>query len=130
MCPIRRFEDAPFQKLNYPEHVEKMSAKVLIDETLGLGMKNSTLLCLRIEPGGYTIPHKHDEQEEAYFYLSGEALVKLEDEEYRVGPYTTVLIPPGTTHSHKVIGDNPLILLALFVPPARRSFFTDNIWKG
>ncbi len=122
MHTMRKYQDGPYRTLDYPEHGQKTSVNVLVDQSIDPNMRNFTVTCARIEPGGYSVPHKHT-YEKAIFYLSGDGLVQIGDEEHKVSPRTMVFIPADTVHCHKeVIGDEPLVLLEISVPPIDRAF--------
>lgn len=124
---VRKFENIPSHIHPMPDHVQKASVKLLIDESVCPAMKNFSFLYICYKPGGYNTPHQHT-FEQAYFYLSGEALLDIGGEQHTVGPYDTVVIPPGTVHSQKAVGKEPLILVELSAP-ANRDFFDDkNLW--
>ena len=70
-------------------------------------------------PGGSTDPHYHNsesEQEQMYYVLSGKALVRVGDEERIVEKDWVVFVPPNTTHSYRVVGDEPFIFLNVSAP--------------
>lgn len=64
-----------------------------------------------IPAGGYIVAHYH-EFEEVITILSGCVEVRLGDETTVVDEDTTLLIPPGTVHSLKNCGSEPVRLMA------------------
>ena len=66
--------------------------------------------------GGHT--HEGDNAlEEFYYFLSGEGVMWMDDEERPVGPGDAVLAPPGVDHGFRSTGDEPLKLLILWGAP-------------
>lgn len=62
---------------------------------------------------GFTVPHSHTDVEQAYYIVSGEALVRVGDEEARVGAGTAVYLPPNVEHSFKNVGTDVLQILVI-----------------
>lgn len=128
---VRKFADIDFHEIQIDPSIHHPMAKVttkrLIDTSLNLGIKGFTLLCGKIEPGGYTSPHKHT-VERAFFYLSGHALLTIGGQEHTVGPYDTVVIPPGTEHAYKNVGDEPCLYLEICVPAHHGIFDNKKYW--
>lgn len=69
-----------------------------------------------IEPGdsGVFTNHYHD-LAEAYYFLSGEGIVKIADQDFSVRPGTTTFIPKGAEHA--VFNTGSEILKFLYVFP-------------
>jgi mannose-6-phosphate isomerase-like protein (cupin superfamily) len=65
-----------------------------------LGLEKSGLSHFKIAPG-FKMPfgHAHSEQEEIYVVVSGNARVKLGDEEIELEEWDAVRIAPGVRHS-------------------------------
>ena len=55
--------------------------------------------------------------EEIYYVLRGRGLMTLEGERREVGPGDGILIPPGTRHKIRNIGQEPLVFLCCCAPP-------------
>ena len=80
------------------------------------GLKQS--LAEAIVPAGETTHlHKHLKSEEFYHITSGEGLMRLGGEEFKVRAGDTVLILPGTPHRIKNTGDAELRILCACSPP-------------
>lgn len=58
-----------------------------------------------VEPKVEVEPHTHREEEEVYYILEGEGLMKINGNERKVRPGDTILTCKGSTHSIKNIGD-------------------------
>ncbi len=70
-----------------------------------------------VQPGQETRLHRHRQSEEIYHVLEGYGLMQLGEEEFVIEPGDTVLIPPGTPHRVRNIGQGPLRILCACAPP-------------
>lgn len=57
--------------------------------------------------------HKHEKDEEIFFFISGYGTVTVADEEQEVQPGTLVLTPPGLSHGVKNTGEADLRFFAV-----------------
>jgi len=89
--------------LNLRNDVEDMAPRFQMGEGIeahfarnALGLENSGIAYFKLGPD-YKLPfgHTHSEQEEIYLVVSGEARLKLDDEEVELGPLDAVRIPPN-----------------------------------
>ena len=64
-------------------------------------------------PGFATPLHRHD-CEETITVLEGAIEAFGENESFQIGPLETFLIPEWTAHGFKVVGERPVLLLAVF----------------
>ncbi len=63
-----------------------------------------------IPPGGSSGAHVRDAAAEVLYYLGGRATVEIEGgETHTVEPNTLIVIPPGTTHTHRNLGNEPIV---------------------
>ena len=83
------------------------------------GNKNLSLAEARVKPGGKTEPHFHKESEEIYQVVSGEGILKIENETYEVGEGVSVVIMPGQVHSLENTGKNDLVVICCCAPAYR-----------
>ena len=69
-------------------------------------------------PPGYTsVSHAHPGAEEIFSILRGRAAFTIgDDPEREVGPAAFLLAPRGVWHTIRVVGDDPLLLLAAVAP--------------
>ncbi|MFL2937280.1 MAG: cupin domain-containing protein [Myxococcota bacterium] len=74
-----------------------------------------TLGIAEIKPGDASAMrfHWHDPSE-IYFVLSGEGIVKIDDEEHPISPGATIFIPGKCWHATRNTGSEPLQLLYAF----------------
>ncbi len=78
---------------------------------------NQSLAEAILPPGAETEEHLHPRTEEIYYVLRGRGLMTLEGERREVGPGDGILIPPGTRHKIRNIGQEPLVFLCCCAPP-------------
>jgi mannose-6-phosphate isomerase-like protein (cupin superfamily) len=83
------------------------------------GNANQSLAEASVPVGGATAPHRHRVSEELYFILAGRGRMRLGDAEFSIEPGDTILIPPGTVHCLRNIGDETLRLLCCCAPAYR-----------
>ena len=77
----------------------------------GLGNFSTRRLAVSLDsyaPGGSTEPHSHDDREQGYLVVAGQAEITIGDEVRRVGPGSTGYMPPGVVHAFRNVGDEPL----------------------
>ena len=54
--------------------------------------------------------HAHSDREKAYYIISGQASVKIGEEEAALGAGSVAFIPRHVTHAYRNVGDEPLKL--------------------
>jgi mannose-6-phosphate isomerase-like protein (cupin superfamily) len=87
-----------------------------------------TLLQTQHEPTDFGPPlHIHHDAAEAFYVLSGEYLMFVEDRQERCPPDTFVYVPKGVPHTFKVISREPGTKLNLFSPAAMAGFFEEFV---
>jgi mannose-6-phosphate isomerase-like protein (cupin superfamily) len=72
-----------------------------------------------VPAGTRTRLHRHRETEELYHVTAGEGLLTLGDEQIKVSPGDTALIPPGTPHCIEATGSEALHILCCCSPAYR-----------
>lgn len=80
-----------------------------------------------LPPDGTEGMHSHDNRdplEELYVVVQGEAMMRVDDEEYELGPGDAVLAPVGSKHDLRNTGATPLKVLVVWGRPGK----TD--WSG
>lgn len=97
-----------------PYHTKTIDRK-LIDEAAGA--HHFALWHSEMEPGGMAEAHIHDEMEQVFIILEGEALFRIGDEEHRVGDDAIVFIPAKQVHQVTSVGDKTLKILIFMAPP-------------
>ena len=77
-------------------------------------------------PAGSGPPrHVHDDADETFVILTGEAVFWLEGECFRAGPGEAVHIPKGREHTFRVTDDGPSRHLLILTPGGFEGFFAD-----
>ncbi|MFB6309956.1 MAG: cupin domain-containing protein [Salinirussus sp.] len=82
-----------------------------------LGCEKLTPRLWRLEPGETMSRHRHEEQEEFYFLLSGPGGIRLEDELHTLEPGHAVRVSPPVARRLENVGDEPVTFLAVAAPP-------------
>ena len=68
-------------------------------------------------PGFRTIPHRHPGASELFAVQSGRTGFRLADlDEVEMGPGSFLVARPGELHGLRVLGDEPVVLLAIVAP--------------
>ena len=68
-----------------------------------------------IPPGGHTDYNEHDRPELIYV-VAGTGISKCEGEDVEIGPDTAMWILAGEKHEVRNTGDEPIIIVTVFVP--------------
>jgi mannose-6-phosphate isomerase-like protein (cupin superfamily) len=100
------------EQLKYNDH--NIGGEVVKDNETYLLKDNKTLKNLVLSStllyrGQSTRGHTHVGQEEVYFFVQGSGIMIVDEEKFRVGAGTIVLIPDGAFH--RVINDGEMNLL-------------------
>jgi len=69
-----------------------------------------------LEPRGGQVPWHNQEQEEAYFVVSGHGEMCLGEEKRELTTGQLVFIPPGVFHQLTNLGDEPLTMIYVYGP--------------
>ena len=69
-----------------------------------------------VEPGVGPGRHIHHDQDEVFFFLEGEFIAEVAGEMYSFKPGDVALIPRGTVHAFKNVGDSKGVLRYVFTP--------------
>jgi quercetin dioxygenase-like cupin family protein len=76
-----------------------------------------------LNPAGFASPlHRHLEEDEAFYVLSGTALFQCEGEAFEAGPGDFVLLPVNRPHAFTVGPDEPLRALQITTPAGFEEF--------
>jgi mannose-6-phosphate isomerase-like protein (cupin superfamily) len=71
---------------------------------------------IEIAAGRVLEEHVHQEEDDAFYVLSGEMTFTHEGEESLAGPGTFVLVPPGVRHGFRNDGPEPVRMLNVHAP--------------
>jgi mannose-6-phosphate isomerase-like protein (cupin superfamily) len=78
--------------------------------------RNQSLAEATVPPGATTEAHYHPQSEEIYYVLSGEGLLRIEDDESPVWAGNAVVIAPKARHQIRNIGAVDLVFLCCCAP--------------
>lgn len=106
----------------------KGKVRILVDPLLGIGVNNFTLQHVTLEPGKTSTSHHHS-WEQLYFFLKGEAVVTVGEEEHKVDANTFVVIPSGIVHCLRILGKTPTEWLEFSVPPINLDYMRERLGK-
>lgn len=76
-----------------------------------------------VAAGSEPPPHFHEREDEAFYLLEGTLEVMVGDQSYQAGPGAFVFLPRLVPHSWRVIGAEPVRMLAFFTPAGVEGFF-------
>jgi mannose-6-phosphate isomerase-like protein (cupin superfamily) len=72
---------------------------------------------MTIAPGGDAGPEEEHHGDQIIYIVEGEALVRVQDQEYHAGLGTLLTIPARTRHYVKNPGTMPVFFLTVYAPP-------------
>ncbi len=70
-----------------------------------------------VPPEKETLYHFHETSEEVYYILEGRGMMRVEGEQREVKNDHTIVLPKGTKHNIKNIGEGDLRILCISIPP-------------
>lgn len=70
---------------------------------------------ISIRPHDELPVHSHEREDQFYYTLEGEGIVRLGDQDFPLQPGIAVMIPPGVPHGVRNPGDVPLRYLDVFI---------------
>mgnify|MGYP001238488350 CR=1 FL=1 len=82
-------------------------------------LNNLVLSSTELKGHQQTTGHRHEGQEEVYFFISGTGFITVDEKEYDVGPGSVILIPDGAYH--RVYNDTEESLYFVCVFDGKRS---------
>lgn len=98
--PIVNLKDVEFTLQQQGEHIEARQAS--LGRRLGSRKLGSQLVI--VPPGKKAWPyHAHYVNEEMFFILAGEGLLRINQKEYLLSSGDLVSIPPGPEYAHQII---------------------------
>ena len=95
----KKFEETKFEEHFGNEYNRLLPKKMT--ESLELSL-------VKVKKGSLTPKHTHEDEEQVYIILKGSGVVRLNDEEEKVGGGMIVYIPRGTEHEIKNTGEDDL----------------------
>jgi uncharacterized cupin superfamily protein len=76
-------------------HFDRDSSERLVPVRRALGITTFGVNLMSLTPGQRARIHRHAVQEEAYLVLEGTLTLIVEQEEYELGPYDAIRVPPA-----------------------------------
>lgn len=113
----------------YEGHSRGYRQAALVDNAAG--SVHTGLAIAELGSDGTIAPHVHS-YEESFYVLSGEAILRVNDQAYRVGPGDFGVLKVGTLHAWRTAGGAPLRWLQMAAPQPKRpgqerdTFFARN----
>lgn len=100
-------------------HIDDIGGEVVKDNETYLlkdnkTLKNLVLSSTLLRPGQSTRGHKHEGQEEVYYFVSGRGTMELDDKTINVEPGSVVLIEDGVFHRVHNPFEIPLYFVCVF----------------
>ena len=96
-----------------PDHTKTIDKKLVYEET---GARNLAIWHGEVGLGGVGEMHVHEEMEQAFYILDGEARFEIDGEEDEVGKGNLVFVPQNTPHQMTSVGDTALKVLIIMAP--------------
>ena len=81
------------------------------------GSENLAVTWVEGEPGSEQAVHSHDGREQVYVIVQGTGAMRVGEEVEEVSAGAAILVPPGTDHSIRNIGEENLIYVSATSPP-------------
>ena len=97
----------------YQGHGNGYRQASLVDQTAG--SVHTGLTIAELAPGGVVAPHVHS-YEESFYLLSGDAILRVNDSAYRLGPGDLGALKVGTVHAWRAAGSTPVRWLQMAAP--------------
>lgn len=76
-------------------------------------------------PGVGAPPHRHKNEDEAFYVLEGRYLLQVDEQRYEIGAGDFAFFPHGTVHAFKSIADVPSRVLVLVTPAGSERFYRE-----
>jgi len=117
--------DLPEKKVPAPF---ERTLKVVMSPETESDVTDFTLIFSTLAPrGGCTDFHTHEESGELMVFTSGKGKAWLAGVEKDVVPGTAMYAPPGVEHKTMNTGDEPLMIVCVFVPPAPAGYISSSV---
>jgi mannose-6-phosphate isomerase-like protein (cupin superfamily) len=72
---------------------------------------------MTLAPGTDGGPAEEHGGDQIVYVIEGEAVLRVEGQEHRIGAGTLITIPAGATHDVRNPGSTPLFFLTVYAPP-------------
>lgn len=82
--------------------------------------KNIQLVLMTLQPGEEIGAEIHTDRDQFFRFEEGSGQVDIDHNCYNVGDGTGIIVPAGSRHNVRNIGDAPLKLYTLYAPPEHK----------
>jgi mannose-6-phosphate isomerase-like protein (cupin superfamily) len=101
----------------YHDNIEKQTvANESFRKVLYTG-HNLQLVLMTLRPGEEIGAEVHDDRDQFFRFEEGRGEVMIDENVYRVSEDEAVIVPQGSRHNVKCIGDGPLRFYTIYGPP-------------
>jgi len=83
------------------------------------GSTRMAITLVECDAGSEQPMHSHPEAEQVYVIVTGDGVMRVDDEDQPVGPGSLVFIPPGANHAIRNVGRDQLTYVSATSPPFR-----------
>lgn len=94
-----------------------------------MGSKGFILGCHKMDSGGGSPEHTHENEQEAMFFYEGTGIATIEGIEYKIEPESVMLAPPKIKHSIRNTGNGPLKFVFVYCPPMAEHISREEYFK-
>ena len=81
---------------------------------------NLQLVLMTLPPGCDIGSEVHEDRDQFFRFEDGEGEVDIDDNTYRVGDGSGIIVPAGARHNVRNTGDEPLKLYTIYGPPEHK----------
>jgi len=107
---VRRLEESP------REHRGGQGSHLMLAKG-EFGSSNLAITWVEGGPGSQQDLHEHPGAEQVHVVVRGRGEMIVGEERHDVGPGTMILIPPGTDHAIRNVGEDTLVWVSATSPP-------------
>jgi mannose-6-phosphate isomerase-like protein (cupin superfamily) len=94
-----------------------------------MGSNGFILGCHKMDPGGGSPEHTHENEQEAMFFYEGTGIATIDGIEYKIEPESVMLAPPKIKHSIRNTGKTPLKFVFVYCPPMPEHISREEYFK-
>jgi len=115
--------------MKYVVHKTHGRHSILIVTEKDTGSKNFILGCHKMDTGGFSPEHTHENEQEAMFFYEGTGIATIDGIEYKIEPESVMLAPPKIKHSIRNTGNGPLKFVFVYCPPMPEHISREEYFK-
>ena len=94
-----------------------------------MGSQGFILGCHTMDPGGHSMEHVHEKEQEAMFFYEGTGVATIGGVEYEIRPESVMLAPAKVKHSIRNSGTGPLKFVFVYCPPLPEHINREEYFK-